>query len=1481
MFLFLLTFMVGSTPAATVFHDDFESGSLSTAWIVSATGDGRARAITDYGPAAGQYHMVLDDSVSDALYSTAAATLRFDLTHKKNVILSFNAKSLGNEPDYPAFFSVHGNPENFDGVSVSMDSGETWQVVEWLVEVGPDWETFSVRLDDYTGREGAFGKDVRIRFSEYDNAPAPLDGIAIDDVLITAEADQRSVLELPTSVTEGTGPHTGYVLLSFAPTNSVTLNLTVSPGDQLMVPATVEVPAGQTYASFSFSVANDDRVNLTRSVFLRAEAPGITPLQSAVTILDDEAPLLTLTLPTQLFEGEFPRNNASVSLDRAADVPLALNFTIDPWEEIDLSYNTIIPAGVTNAVFTIGAANDNRIDGTVSVAVTVRSPGATSVTAQTSTLDNETRSLALRLPSTVLEGRSSTGIVALSGTWEADIQIQLTSADPTAVSLPGSVTIPAGALQAEFTMTTTDNLIQDGSRSVAINASASTFIDASAAITIRDNEVATYRFSGLTDIVDIGRPIQVTVSAADSEGNVISGVAGDVNLSVLLGDGTTQLVTPPSVHLTGTTGWAGNITLPPVSAAPLRLRATDASGNTGDSIAFDTMRVLDLVAADLLWDSSRSRLYASVPANAGGTNANRVVAIDPATTGIVGSVATGQNPKKLALTSKGEILYVALDGNGTIARINPTTMTATSTFAVGTSPNYGTLYVEDMCAVAGQPSLLVVSQMRKNVSPGHNGVVAYDNGVARPARTQDHTGSNLIEPSANPGTFFGYNTESTEFGFRRLRLDASGMTEIEVKPNLFQGFFNIEIRSDGDKVFSTSGVELDGVQMRRLGMFPVQGPVCPELAANRVYFLEQQNPDYYWSDYDKIGVYDPATFSNIRRLTLPKEAIMPRSFIRWGTNGLAFITETNVVLINSSRLVPNDPPANLAVTANATPNPATVSIPLLYTVTVSNQGPNTARNTLLTVTLSDSQMIQNVLATIGTPITSSNAVTLDAGELAAGASATLTITAMPDSAGTLTCTAVTSSEAIDPDFTDNSATKILGVGFQSSINAVNRLRLAANNLIYDPTRNLLWASLPASVEAPLGKTIVSIDPTTGFLSDPIPIHGNPVPQCMALSANGRYLYVGLSDVPEVHRIDLNTPSISLRIPLGLSQWGSENYAQDIEPLDGDGTSFLMTGSSDHAAAVYDGLVRRSNRTGIYSVDRIERTGTPGVFVGYNSYTSGFQISSLAVTPAGVSNTLQTGNVLNGYYLEIRGAGNLLLSSSGLLVDSANLTLNANLGFNGRPCLDLPNHRAYIVHENTLSGFDTTTLLPTGDFQLPFTTSAYWPSERIEACIRWGLDGFAYLDSIGNIHIWRWSEAIPSSTDANADGISDAWEATHFSSLNVDPAGDDDGDGIRNFLEYLFVTSPLQASANPLRTSTITDGDARNIRLVFPRRAELPPRLYDYVISSDLTQWVPAPDVSETVISSQTVDGVRIETIEALIPASNPVSGFIQFRWNPR
>jgi DNA-binding beta-propeller fold protein YncE len=102
------------------------------------------------------------------------------------------------------------------------------------------------------------------------------------------------------------------------------------------------------------------------------------------------------------------------------------------------------------------------------------------------------------------------------------------------------------------------------------------------------------------------------------------------------------------------------------------------------------MRILTQTTADLVWDATRNRIYASVQASATGNYKNNVIAIDPTTLQITGSLPMNQDPGKLALASGGEFLYVALNANGTVAKINLPDLTLNSTFTVGTDATFGT-----------------------------------------------------------------------------------------------------------------------------------------------------------------------------------------------------------------------------------------------------------------------------------------------------------------------------------------------------------------------------------------------------------------------------------------------------------------------------------------------------------------------------------------------------------------------------------------------------------------------------------------------------------------------------------------------------------------------------------------------------------------------------------------------------------------------
>src|SRR6266849_1799221 len=84
---------------------------------------------------------------------------------------------------------------------------------------------------------------------------------------------------------------------------------------------------------------------------------------------------------------------------------------------------------------------------------------------------------------------------------------------------------------------------------------------------------------------------------------------------------------------------------------------------------------------------------------------------------------------------------------------------------------------------------------------------------------------------------------------------------------------------------------------------------------------------------------------------------------------------------------------------------------------------------------------------------------------------------------------------------------------------VHPVSLATNDLVYDPGTRRIYASVPSSAGAN-GNSITAIDPVTGAIGPSVFIGSEPGK--LALSDDGRYLYVALDGAAAVRRFNLAT-----------------------------------------------------------------------------------------------------------------------------------------------------------------------------------------------------------------------------------------------------------------------------------------------------------------------------------------------------------------------
>jgi hypothetical protein len=314
-----------------------------------------------------------------------------------------------------------------------------------------------------------------------------------------------------------------------------------------------------------------------------------------------------------------------------------------------------------------------------------------------------------------------------------------------------------------------------------------------------------------------------------------------------------------------------------------------AGGKTSTpvSVTVSGLRVLALPANDLIYDATRERIYASVPSREG-VHGNSIAVIDPATGTVLSHVFAGSEPSKLALSDDARFLYAALDGAAAVTRIDlaaPSGPAVDLTFSLGPGDWYGPRYAEDLAVMPGSPRTVAVSLRYKATTPRHAGVAVYDDGVQRPNATPGHTGSNVIEFSSSASLLYGLNNETTEFGLRRMAIDASGVSVSSV--DAFESMFGADIAFGGGQIFSTSGAVYDPEGRGLLGTFGGMGsgsiveatPIAP-----RVLALTPSQSSSTWV----LRAYDRATYVPLASEALPTSVRAPRSLVRWGARGVAF-----------------------------------------------------------------------------------------------------------------------------------------------------------------------------------------------------------------------------------------------------------------------------------------------------------------------------------------------------------------------------------------------------------------------------------------------------------------------------------------------------------------------------------------------------------------------------------------------------------------
>jgi hypothetical protein len=335
------------------------------------------------------------------------------------------------------------------------------------------------------------------------------------------------------------------------------------------------------------------------------------------------------------------------------------------------------------------------------------------------------------------------------------------------------------------------------------------------------------------------------------------------------------------------------------------------------------LTVLDLPANDLVWDPFAQLIYASLPSTYG-VNGNSIAVINPATGVVTGYFFAGSEPTKLAIDSTSKYLYVGLNGNGSVQRLNLPSFTPDIDIGLGTN---GGANLAGAIAVSPTNSHTIAVALNSNGCCS-GGPLEFFTDATKLANSVSSPQMNQLA-FANGTTLYGYNPNTLS----QVTVGSAGGTlgqqwNYIVTGNTFQ--------YSGGMIFGGNGQEFNPATGSLLGTFNVGANGCcssssvevlPNAAINRAYALGQT------PFFSALGItsynltqFTPLAVADLSELSPSYNSVSTSKFIQWGTSGLAFILgngccgNTNnfqVVLLQSPTLL---------LAATKTPSPVPVSV---------------------------------------------------------------------------------------------------------------------------------------------------------------------------------------------------------------------------------------------------------------------------------------------------------------------------------------------------------------------------------------------------------------------------------------------------------------------------------------------------------------------------------------------------------------------------
>jgi hypothetical protein len=770
---------------------------------------------------------------------------------------------------------------------------------------------------------------------------------------------------------------------------------------------------------------------------------------------------------------------------------------------------------------------------------------------------------------------------------------------------------------------------------------------------------------------------------------------------------------------------------------------------------------------DEVWDSAHGKLYVSA-ATQDPANPNTIVSIDPIAGTIGSTVAAGNDPHFLALSSDSSYLWASLDGAYTVQRFLLPGMTTDISVQLPQNPGGEPQQAVSLQAAPASPDTVALVAGHVSWSPPGNGVYVYDDAVQRANSVPGfETGGpeiDWIQWGADDTTIYGNETDTIDAGgIATMAVNSAGVTLTSYPDSLLLSPLITQYDSTNGILYSYAGA-YDPTKPTQVGQFDISSDseyTCTADSSLGRYFCvdvySEGGTDVYATElwvfdlntYGLIGRYYFGSLQGESGANQPNSPVTgtPVKLVRWGNAGLALITSSGaqygipvsespygaggIFLIDGA-----------AVNPNAAPDVATGGASPTSYSWLSSMSPQeaTTGSGEVTVTI------------MGTGFTQDSTACWNCSFIQFQFLPT-TYVSPTELQVVIPLSDVPTFEPLEVSVFDQSADLFSSNALtftvlpSSGSTQITPLNVSGLAMAWDANSALLYVGV-ADYDAAYPNSIVAVNPTSGTIVKTQTVETDPY--LLSDSSDGEYLYVGYAEATDMTQLEL--PSLGSPVtwplnPLGAGTGPGPYYAYDLKasPADPDTTAvtYFFDWGVDPGASAYLGIYDGSTMRPTLAQGSSSLTGALGALAWSNSDTN---LVSAGIGPSLVSDfslvqVNSSGAALTGTGAATMTPGELhsdfgtglVYSDNGNVANPITGALVGSYNASGLVAPDSSLDRVFILGQTTTqantNNFTIQSFDQTGFSPISSITVSNLSGSPIEM-VRWGTSGLAVLTTGG-------------------------------------------------------------------------------------------------------------------------------------------------------